>query len=146
MKTKSLVTENRSVEWIEKEDQIESFENDFPIKKGKKWYDYIPFDKLKELLPRLKNIRGSKAKIQFEGFKITSDNNKTIFERNKTFGSRAQVDFMAWYIGSKFLEIIYFKMDGFAKTKLSLLLESQEEEFRVYDDMKTTKEIFRSHV
>jgi translation initiation factor 2 alpha subunit (eIF-2alpha) len=37
-------------------------------------------------------------------------------------------------------------MDGFAKTKLSLLLESQEEEFRVYDDMKTTKEIFRSHV
>jgi hypothetical protein len=136
------------IDWSKpEEEQVEGFvEEKMPTVRGKKWYDFIPFEKIKELLPRLKNVRGPKVKIQFDGFKITSDNNKTIFERNKSFGSRSQVDFMAWYIGSKFLEVIYFKMDGFSKTKLSRELESKEAEFRLYDDMKTIKETFRYYV
>lgn len=136
------------IDWGKPEEgQIEDFvEEKTPTIKGKKWYDFIPFEKVKELLPRLKNVRGPKVKIQFDGFKTISDNNKTIFERNKSFGSRSQVDFMAWYIGSKFLEVIYFKMDGFPKTKLSRELESKEAEFRLYDDMKTVKETFRYYI
>lgn len=51
---------------------------------------------------------------------------------------------MSYYIGAKIVEHLYLTCKGFGKSKLSELLESLEEEYRVYDDMKTCKEKFRS--
>jgi hypothetical protein len=129
-------------EWEEIKEDL-NVEKDLPTKNDKKWYDLIPLKQIKDMLPRLRYVRGAKDKIQFDGFKITSENNNSIFERNKSYySSKAQIDRLAWYIGSKMLEIIYTKHGGFSKGKLSEILEAQEEEFKTYDQMKIIKETF----
>lgn len=130
-----------------KEDEI--LEKDLPRhqKSGKKWYELIPFSDIKGLLPVLRYIHGAKERITFNGFKITAENNNTIFERNKHFfTSQSQVDRVAWYIGSKMLEIIYSKHGGLKSTKLADYLESQEEKYRIYDQFKIVKDTFKKLV
>ena len=130
-------------EWEDiKEDEV--IEKDLPVNTdNKKWYDFLPLAKIKDLLPVLRYVRGSKEKIQFDGFKITAENNISIFEKNHHFfNSRQQVDRVAWYIGSKMLEIIYLRHGGLKKTKLTEFLESQEEFYRIYDQLKIVKETF----
>jgi len=130
-------------EWEDiKEDEV--IERDLPVNTdNKKWYDFLPLAKIKDLLPVLRYVHGSKSKIQFDGFAITTENNKSIFERNKHFfHSTGQVDRVAWYIGSKILEIIYLRHGGLKKTKLTAYLESHEDEYRQIDQRKIIKETF----
>jgi len=128
--------------WTSELKSDDNIEKELPSSKDdKKWYDFIPLAKIKDLLPVLRYVHGYKSKVQFDGFAITSENNKTIFERNKHFyHSQGQVDRVAWYIGSKMMELIYLKHNGLKKTKLTEWLESQEESYRVLDQMKIVKE------
>jgi uncharacterized protein YktA (UPF0223 family) len=116
--------------------------------KGKvKWYEMINYAKLIPHLPVLKNIRGSKVKIQLWMFAEIDNVCQSIFEHNKSsFRYRAQIDIMCYYIGVKFVEQLFISNKGFCKDELSLLLESQEVEFRNYDRMKIIKEKFKSYV
>ena len=128
--------------WTSELKTDENIEKTLPVNgENKKWYDYIPLARIKDLLPVLRYVHGLKSKVQFDGFAITSENNKTIFERNKHFfHSVGQVDRVAWYIGSKMLDLIYLKHNGLKKTKLTEWLESQEDIYRTLDQMKIVKE------
>ena len=114
--------------------------------KGKvKWVELLDLQKAAPYLPILRHIRGSKARIAFTMFKEIDDMAQSIFEKNKSFFRfRTQVDIMAYYLGIKQVEHLYLTCKGFGKSKLSELLESLEEDYRIYDDMKTCKEKFKS--
>ena len=114
--------------------------------KGKvKWVELLNLEKAAPHLPILRHIRGSKARIGFTMFKEIDDMAQSIFEKNKSFFRfRAQVDIMGYYLGIKIIEQLYLTCKGFGKSKLSELLESKEDENRVFDDMKTCKEKFKS--
>lgn len=121
---------------------LEECENESMIGK-KKWYDLIPIDKIKDGLPMLKYVRGAKSKIQFDGFLITAQNNQAIFDRGKgIFHSRSQIDRIAWYIGSKILQLIFDKEHKVSNDKLTKLMESQEKENMLYDQFKIIKVSF----
>lgn len=138
---------NRQSDWSELLHEDSVIEKDLPKRGDKKWYDYIPVAQIKDLLPKLRYIRGSKDKIQFDGFRITSENNQSIFEKNHYFfASRSQVDRLAWYIGSKILEQIFLKFNGFKVSKLSRVMEEDVENYHVYDQMKIVKETFKKLV
>ncbi|MFA7218213.1 MAG: hypothetical protein WC057_06425 [Dehalococcoidales bacterium] len=114
--------------------------------KGKiKWYDRLPYDKFVDDLPMLRYVRGSKTKISITTFDEIGKVCQQIFECNKSFFRfRVQVDLLAHYIGTKILEQIYIVKKGKKKYPLSQLLEDQEQQFLVWDQMKTIKELFSS--
>jgi hypothetical protein len=113
--------------------------------KGKpKWYDFLPWEKFVQYLPRLRYLRGSKARFTITTFDEINKVCQQIFECNKSFFRfRTQVDLLAHYIGTKILEQIYVVQRGEKKYPLSKLLEEQEEQFKIWDQMKTVKEIFQ---
>jgi len=109
----------------------------------KKWYDELPYDKFVDKLPMLRYVRGSKAKVSITTFDEINKVCQQIFECNKSFFRfRVQVDLLSHYIGSKILEQIYIVKKGNRKYPLSQLLEDQENQFLVWDQMKTIKELF----
>jgi len=114
--------------------------------KGKtKWYNRLPYDKFVDDLPMLRYVRGSKTKISITTFDEIGKVCQQIFECNKSFFRfRVQVDLLAHYIGTKILEQIYIVKKGKKKYPLSQLLEDQEQQFLVWDQMKTIKELFSS--
>jgi hypothetical protein len=110
-----------------------------------KWYEMLPYDQFAQYLPQLRYVRGSKAKFSITTFQEISDVAQEIFEKNKSFFRfRVQVDLLAHYIGVKMLEHIYISRCGHKKSRLSELLESNEQQFAIWDQMKTVKEIFAS--
>lgn len=112
-----------------------------------KWYELIDYDKIIPHLPILKNIRGSKAKIQLWMFSEIDSLCQSIFEKNKpSFRYRAQVDILCYYLGAKLMEQIYVVRTGHSRSKLCELLELREEDNMVFDDMKTVKEKFKADV
>jgi len=112
-----------------------------------KWYDMIDYRKISKFMPKLRVIRGGKAKFTLTTFGEIDQAAQSIFERNKSFfRHRAQVDSVAYYIGIKIMECIYLILPGFYKSKLSLLLESQEAENQIYDEMAIIKEKFKKDV
>jgi hypothetical protein len=114
--------------------------------KGKiKWYEMIDYKKIIPLLPVLRNIRGSKTKINLWMFSEIDNACQSMFERNKSFFRfRAQVDIFCFYLGSKMMEQIFLLNNGFPKSKLSLMLEACEKEYLIYDEMKILKEKFKT--
>ena len=109
-----------------------------------KWYNFLPWKKFIHLLPKLRYLRGSKAKISLTTFDEINKVCQQIFEGNKTFFRyRVQVDLLAHYIGTKILEQIYIIQKDQRKDPLSQILEDQEEQFKIWDRMKTIKEIFQ---
>ncbi len=109
-----------------------------------KWYDFLPWEKFVPFLPKLRYLRGSKAKFSITTFDEINKVCQQIFECNKSFFRfRTQVDLLAHYIGSKILEQIYVIQKGEKKYPLSQLLEEQETQFQIWDQMKTVKEIFQ---
>ena len=108
-----------------------------------KWYDKLPYDSFAEDLPMLRYVRGSKTKISITTFDEIGKVCQQIFECNKSFFRfRVQVDLLAHYIGTKILEQIYIVKKGKRKYPLSQLLEDQEQQFLIWDQMKTVKELF----
>jgi hypothetical protein len=116
--------------------------------KGKpKWYLMLPYDEFVPHLPKLRYLRGSKAKFSITTFDEINKVCQEVFECNKSFFRfRSQVDLLAHYIGTKILEQVYVVQRGYKKYPLSILLEEQEEQFKIWDQMKTVKEIFQSFV
>jgi hypothetical protein len=110
-----------------------------------KWYAMIPYDQIIPHIPKLRYIRGSKAKISITTFEEVNRACQQIFECNKSFFRfRVQVDLLAHYLGTKILEQIYVVMQGGKKTPLSKILEDSEVQFELWDQMKAIKEIFQS--
>ena len=119
------------------------------LEKGqkKKWYDVIDFKKMVPLLPMLRRVRGSKKNVTIPVFTELNDSAQSIFERNKTlFRFRTQVDLMAYYWGMRVMEQIYLVHRGLPVSKLSKLLESKEQRYEMYDNMKTVKELFQKDI
>jgi len=106
----------------------------------------INYDLMIPMLPTLKHVRGAKEKVQIYTFKEISDTCEEIFQKNHSvFQSRSQVDRLCHYWGAKVMEQIFLVMKGWPKSKLSLILEAQEPQFKLYDDLKTIKEIIRNY-
>jgi hypothetical protein len=136
---------------IDSKHEEEEFKEEKPrnleARKKKKWYDVINFKEMVPLLPVLRRIRGSKKNITIPIFTELNDSAQSIFERNKAlFRFRTQVDLMAYYWGMRVLEQIYLSHKGLPVSELSKLLEDREEEYRIFDDMKTIKELFQKDV
>jgi hypothetical protein len=114
--------------------------------KGKpKWYDFLPYEKFVQYLPKLRYLRGSKAKFTITTFEEINKVCQQIFECNKSFFRfRSQVDLMAHYLGTKMMEQIYIVQQCNKQYPLSKVLEEQEEQFQIWDQMKTIKEIFQN--
>ena len=109
-----------------------------------KWYNFLPWDKFIHLLPKLRYLRGSKAKISLTTFDEINKVCQQIFEGDKSFFRyRVQVDLLAHYIGTKMLEQIYIIQKGRKKDPLSQILEDQETQYKIWDRMKTVKEVFQ---
>lgn len=114
--------------------------------KGKsKWYEKLPYNKFVDLLPQLRYLRGSKAKFTITTFDEINKVCQQIFECHKSFFRfRSQVDLLAHYIGTKILEQVYIIHKNYPQNPLSKILEEQEAQFKIWDQMKTVKEIFQS--
>jgi hypothetical protein len=120
-------------------------ERDIEGKGNPKWYKMLPYEEFVPHLPKLRYLRGAKAKFSVTTFEEINKVCQEIFECNKSFFRfRSQVDLLAHYIGSKILEEIYVVQKGNKKYPLSILLEEQEGQFKIWDQMKTVKEIFKS--
>lgn len=136
------------------EDDLISDNEEWPSVKGDrdlegkgrpKWYLMLPYDEFVPHLPKLRYLRGSKAKFSITTFDEINKVCQEVFECNKSFFRfRSQVDLLAHYIGAKILEQVYVVQNGNKKYPLSVLLEEQEEQFKIWDQMKTVKEIFQS--
>lgn len=124
-------------------------DNETPVRnlEGKdrpKWYAMLPYDEFVPHIPKLRHIRGSKAKVHIDTFDETSKVCQQIFECNKSFFRfRAQVDLLAHYLGTKILEQIYVVRAGKSKDPLSEILEEMEPQYIIWDQMKTVKDIFK---
>jgi len=109
--------------------------------KGKKWWHYINIDKMKPLLPTLRNPQGTKREVRYHTFLETWTACQELFERNRfIFRTRNQVDFLAHYIGTKIL-VEAWGQSGIPKSGLYTLLEKHERKRSLYDDMKNVKVI-----
>jgi len=148
-----------SYEWTEDENSdYENWPKTKPSKKknvksetdidgaGKvKWYDRLPYEKFSDDLPMLRYVRGAKAKISITTFDEINKVCQQMFECNKSFFRfRVQVDLLSHYIGAKILEQIYIVKKNKKKYPLSQILEDQEQQFAIWDQMKSVKEIFAS--
>jgi len=137
-------------DYAKEEEGVDSTPHDPPVRDltgtGKiKWYQHIPWDKVLPKLPQLRNIRGSKTRINLWMFSEIDHTAQSIFEKNKSFFRfRAQVDILAYYLGARILEELYLTRHGFPKSKLSQMLESMEDEYVIYDEMKILKEKFKA--
>jgi len=108
-----------------------------------KWYEHIDYPKFTKKIPMLRYMRGSKAKISITTFDEINKVCQQLFECNKSFFRfRVQVDLLAHYIGTRILEQIYIVKQGKKRYPLSQLLEDQENQFEIWDQMKTVKELF----
>ena len=112
--------------------------------KGPKWYEMINYSpEFLEELPKLRYIRGPKARFTITTFEQIDIACRTIFECNKEFFRfRSQVDMIAHYLGTKILEEIYMKRRGLKKSTLSSLLENKEKTYLTWDNMKCIKGVF----
>ena len=134
-------------DWPETKEEKDTVARNLENGKKMKWYDVIDLRKMIPLLPVLRRIRGSKKNITIPIFSELNDSMQSVFEHNKTFFRfRTQVDLLAYYLGARILEQIYFTHKGLPVSKLSKLLEAREESYRVRDDMKTVKELFQKDV
>lgn len=125
------------------EDEEESQELDPKDHKGKKWYEYIPYDKIRDKVPLLRNIRGGKKELRFWTFHETWEEGQELFDKNKTFfRTRNQVDLSAHYLGMRLLYELH--KNGMPQSDLSSFLEEQEAEFTLFDRMKHVKETFKN--
>jgi hypothetical protein len=109
-----------------------------------KWYSFLPWEKFVPFLPRLRYLRGAKAKFSITTFEEINKVCQQVFECHKSFFRfRSQVDLLAHYIGAKILEQIYIVHAGIEKDPLSVILEEQEGQFIIWDRMKVIKDIFK---
>lgn len=112
---------------------------------GKKWYEYIPYDKIRDKVPLLRNIRGGKKELRFWTFHETWEEGQILFDHNPAFfRTRNQVDLSAHYIGMRVLFELHKK--GIPRSSLSEILEEEEKNFILFDKMKSIKESFKKLV
>lgn len=129
--------------WPKSDSKKVKTETEIDGKGKKKWYDFLPYHDFVDLLPMLRYVRGAKTKISITTFDEVGKVCQQIFECNKSFFRfRVQVDLLAHYIGTKILEQIYIIKKNIKPYPLSKLLEEQEEQFKIWDQMKTIKELF----
>lgn len=128
----------------EEEGGKEGSQRNLEYGKSKKWYKMIDYERIIPFMPKLRNIRGSKKKLNITVHSEISEEAQSLFERQKHFfRHRAQVDVMAYYLGIRMMVEIYLTRPGFYRDKLSELLESQEKEQMIFDQMSIIKDKFR---
>ena len=107
----------------------------------KPWKSVINFEELGPLLPGVREVSGSKAKLCFNSFQTMDSILQAVFDKNHaTFQTRSQVDRLAHYIGGGILEQVYLVLHGHSRSKLSLLEEKYEEVEERLDQMQRAKE------
>jgi hypothetical protein len=108
---------------------------------GKRWVDYIDFDNMVPLMPRLKKARGAKCKVQLWTFDTLRIDRQEIFDKTKgEFSYLTQIDVMAHYIGMRILQEVFVVRRGFKKSRISQLIETWEKDFMRFDEMKLVRE------
>jgi hypothetical protein len=113
-------------------------------KDTKPWYssEYINWEVVARKMPKLKNVHGSKRKIQFSTFSEIWKDGQQIFECNRDFFRyRAEVDMAAHYLGIRLLQHKFILMRGLTRDPLSELLESKESRMESLDRLDVIKDI-----
>jgi hypothetical protein len=142
-------------EWdLAKEEKAAATATTSPGKKDTKpWYssEYINWEVVANKMPKLKNVHGSKRKIQFSTFSEIWKDGQQIFECNRDFFRyRAEVDMMAHYLGIRLLQHRFILMKGIARDPLSDLIESKEYKMECLDKLDVVHDVanklFEAHV
>ena len=111
--------------------------------KKPKFYDsdVINYDLLASRLPMLRQMRGSKKKLQSHVFSEVDDIFESIFEKNKsTFITKGHVVQHLIYIAARIGEQIYLVRKNFPRDEMSILLERSEPMFKFLDKLDIAME------
>ena len=114
--------------------------------KKPKFYDsdVIDYELLSIRLPMLKQMRGSKRKVQTHVFSEIDDVFQSIFEKNKsTFMTKGHVIQHLLYLAGRIGEQVYLVRKNFPRDEMSILLEKNEPMFKFLDKLEVAIEKVR---
>jgi len=103
--------------------------------------DVINYDLMAKRLPMLKNLRGSKKKLQTQVFSEVDQIFDSIFQKNKSiFMTKGHVVQHLIYVAARMGEMMYLVNKNFERDALSIVLEENEELYKLYDKLDTVIE------
>lgn len=120
-----------------------TIDKDSGNKNKKKFYDpdVINYDLFAKRVPLLKNVRGSKKKLQSYVFSEIDTIFQSIFEKNKNiFATKGHVIQHLLYAAARMGEQVYLVRKNFPRDELSIILEEQEPMHKFLDNVDTVLE------